>query len=93
MATQNRKKRTIRKTQQRVAGTVSMERRVQQQVARAGRAPPKKGFRGSMQAGARPYSAPPMPAQQRAKPGPESQIHPPPIDEARYHRVFVIIAV
>jgi hypothetical protein len=54
-------------------------------VARSDRAHPAAEFRGSMQAGARPYPEPPLPAQHKAKPGRESQIDPRPMYDAPYY--------
>jgi len=54
-----------------------LQRRIQRQVARSDRHHPPKELKGSMQAGARHYPEPPLPAQHRAKPGHESRIDPP----------------
>jgi NAD(P)-dependent dehydrogenase (short-subunit alcohol dehydrogenase family) len=41
---------------------------------------------GAMQAGARPYPAPPFPKQHQAKPGLESRLDPPPMYDAPYYK-------
>jgi NAD(P)-dependent dehydrogenase (short-subunit alcohol dehydrogenase family) len=63
-----------------------LQRRIQRQVADNDRKHPAKEFRGSMQAGARAYPEPPLPAQHKAKPGHESQIDPLPMYLAPYYR-------
>jgi NAD(P)-dependent dehydrogenase (short-subunit alcohol dehydrogenase family) len=63
------------------------ERRVQQQVDDE-----EKSFAGkakgeqSMQAGARPYPAPPFPEQHQIKPGIEADLNPPPMYDAPYYK-------
>jgi NAD(P)-dependent dehydrogenase (short-subunit alcohol dehydrogenase family) len=70
----------------RTSGSVTqLQRRIQRQVARNDRQHPAKEFHGSMQAGARAYPEPPLPAQHKAKPGHESQIDPPPMYDAPYY--------
>jgi len=70
----------------RASGRVTqLQRRIQRQVARSDRQHPSREFQGSMQAGARPYPEPPLPAQHKAKPGRESQIDPLPMYEAPYY--------
>ena len=70
----------------RTSGRVTqLQRRIQRQVARSDRQHPAKKFHGSMQAGARAYPEPPLPAQHKAKPGRESQIDPPPMYDAPYY--------
>ena len=58
------------------AQVAAEQRRIQRQVARSDRQHPAKEFQGSMQAGARAYPEPPLPAQHKSKPGLESQIRP-----------------
>jgi NAD(P)-dependent dehydrogenase (short-subunit alcohol dehydrogenase family) len=63
-----------------------LQRRIQHQVARSDRAHPAVEFKGSMQAGARAYPEPPLPAQHKAKPARESQIDPRPMYDAPYYQ-------
>jgi NAD(P)-dependent dehydrogenase (short-subunit alcohol dehydrogenase family) len=63
-----------------------LQRRIQRQVARSDRRHPPKELKGSMQAGARRYPEPPLPAQHRAKPGHEAQIDPSPMYGAPYYQ-------
>jgi NAD(P)-dependent dehydrogenase (short-subunit alcohol dehydrogenase family) len=70
----------------RTSGHVTqLQRRIQRQVARSDRQHPAKELQGSMQAGARIYPEPPLPAQHKAKPGHESQLDPPPMYDAPYY--------
>jgi NAD(P)-dependent dehydrogenase (short-subunit alcohol dehydrogenase family) len=64
---------------------VQLQRRIQRQVARSDRQHPAKEFRGAMQAGARVYPEPPLPAQHKGKPGNESQIEPQPLYDAPFY--------
>src|ERR1700751_1713562 len=78
--------RAARSGRGRTSGRVTqLQRRIQRQVARSDRRHPAKEFQGSMQAGARAYPEPPLPAQHKAKPGHESQIDPPPMYDAPYY--------
>jgi NAD(P)-dependent dehydrogenase (short-subunit alcohol dehydrogenase family) len=78
--------RAARSGRGRTSGRVTqLQRRIQRQVARSDRQHPAKEFQGSMQAGARAYPAPPLPAQHKAKPGHESQIDPLPMYDAPYY--------
>jgi NAD(P)-dependent dehydrogenase (short-subunit alcohol dehydrogenase family) len=67
-------------------GTVALQRRIQRHVAQADRANPEKPVKGAMQAGARKYPSPPMPAKHEAKPGNERDIRPQPMYDAPYYR-------
>lgn len=78
--------RTTRAARGRTSGGVTrLQRRIQREVARSDRRHPAKEFEGAMQAGARAYPQPPLPAQHKAKPGHESEINPPPMYEAPYY--------
>jgi NAD(P)-dependent dehydrogenase (short-subunit alcohol dehydrogenase family) len=61
------------------------QRAIQKQVARADKKHPKKEVNQAMQAGARPYPAPPFPRQHQAKPGSEATLHPPPLYDAPFY--------
>ncbi len=64
---------------------VQEQRRIQAQVAEADRrAPEEKSF--AMQAGARRYPEPPMPAQHQAKPGSEADLELKPLYDAPYYK-------
>jgi len=69
-----------------VRGIARLQRRIQRQVARSDRRHPPKELKRSMQAGARHYPEPPLPAQHRAKPGQESHIDPAPMYDAPYYQ-------
>lgn len=71
---------------QRVAATVEQQRRIQDQVAQADRARPKKTSAGAMQAGARLYPVPPFPKQHQAKPGSEAGLDPAPMYDAPFYK-------
>ena len=65
----------------------AQERAMQNQIDRKeGKARPKAWGGGAMQAGARPYPAPPLPAQHLAKPGPEHDLELAPMYDAPYYR-------
>lgn len=72
--------------------TASAQRRVRQQVRRAERRRGRPGDKPAdkpgeaMQAGARPYPAPPFPRQHQPKPGLESRLDPPPMYDAPYYQ-------
>lgn len=61
------------------------QRAIQNQVARADKKRPKKEINEAMQAGARPYPAPPFPRQHQAKPGSEKTLDPPPLYDAPFY--------
>jgi len=61
------------------------QRRVAKQVARADKKHPKKKATQPMQAGARPYPAPPFPKQHQRKPGSEAALDPAPLYDAPYY--------
>ena len=67
-------------------GTAAVQRRIQRQVARNDRRHTPNELKSAMQAGARRYPEPPLPAQHRAKPGHEAQIEPAPMYDAPYYR-------
>jgi len=62
------------------------QRTIQKQVRQADKAHPKRKPEDAMQAGARPYPAPPFPKQHQRKPGSEAQLNPPPMYDAPYYR-------
>jgi hypothetical protein len=65
----------------------AQERVIQNQIDRKeGKARPKARAGGAMQAGARPYPAPPLPAQHLAKPGRERDLELAPMYDAPYYR-------
>ena len=66
-------------------GVVGLQRSIQQEVARRERAHPPREFTGAMQAGARAYPTQ-LPAQHKAKPGREAELHPAPMYEAPFYR-------
>jgi NAD(P)-dependent dehydrogenase (short-subunit alcohol dehydrogenase family) len=74
-----------------VGDTVSRQREIQEEVkradasAKAGKGKDKEEGK-AMQAGARRYPEPPMPAQHQAKPGSEAAVEPPPMYDAPYYR-------
>jgi NAD(P)-dependent dehydrogenase (short-subunit alcohol dehydrogenase family) len=61
------------------------QRAIQKQVARADKKRPKEEVNRAMQAGARPYPAPPFPRQHQPKPGSESTLNPPPLYDAPFY--------
>jgi len=61
------------------------QRAIQKQVARADKKRPKKETNQAMQAGARPYPAPPFPRQHQPKPGSEKTLDPPPLYDAPFY--------
>jgi hypothetical protein len=78
--------RAARSGRGRTSGRVTqLQRRIQRQMPRSDRQHPAKEFQGSMQAGARAYPEPPLPAQHKAKPSHESQIDPLPMYDAPYY--------
>ena len=58
------------------------QRAIQKQVAKADKTRPRMENDRAMQAGARPYPAPPFPRQHQPKPGSESKLNPPPLYDA-----------
>ena len=66
------------------AKTARKHRRLQRRITRADRARGKEKVEGAMQAGARPYPAPPFPKQHQAKPGQEHKLNPPPLYDAPF---------
>jgi NAD(P)-dependent dehydrogenase (short-subunit alcohol dehydrogenase family) len=64
---------------------VRRQRAIQKQVARADKIHPKKEVNRAMQAGARPYPAPPFPRQHQPKPGSEATLKPPPLYDAPFY--------
>jgi NAD(P)-dependent dehydrogenase (short-subunit alcohol dehydrogenase family) len=68
------------------SGRSALQRTIQREVARNDLLHPDKEFRGAMQAGARRYPVPPLPAQHKPKPGHESEITPAPLYDAPYYR-------
>jgi NAD(P)-dependent dehydrogenase (short-subunit alcohol dehydrogenase family) len=70
-----------------VKRTVTQQRRIQQQVARADRRSGRaRESSRAMQAGARLYPQPPFPRQHQVKPGIEAQLNPPPMYDAPFYR-------
>ena len=61
------------------------QRRIQEQVAKADKARPKKKPKQAMQGGARTFPAPPFPRQHQSKPGSESDLDPPPMYDAPFY--------
>jgi NAD(P)-dependent dehydrogenase (short-subunit alcohol dehydrogenase family) len=78
-----------RKTQPSTRGaskrTVSQQRSIQKQVARADASGRGGGSDRAMQAGARVYPEPPFPRQHQAKPGSEAALKPPPMYDAPFY--------
>ena len=69
--------------------TVERQRKVQREIAQSDRKKParaKGDTGGAMQAGARRYPEPPMPAQHQAKPGREADLDPAPMYDAPFYR-------
>ncbi len=62
------------------------QRKIQHQVAKADARHPKLEPRKAMQAGARPYPAPPFPRQHQSKPGLEAKLNPAPLYDAPFYR-------
>ena len=67
---------------------LASERRIQREVdAEAPSfAKPSDGGASAMQAGARPYPAPPFPPQHQIKPGAEADLNPPPLYDAPFYK-------
>jgi NAD(P)-dependent dehydrogenase (short-subunit alcohol dehydrogenase family) len=65
---------------------LASERRVQAQVDAEEKSFAKPDEDAAMQAGARPYPAPPFPEQHQQKPGIESQLNPPPMYDAPFYK-------
>ncbi|MEX2264792.1 MAG: SDR family oxidoreductase [Bryobacteraceae bacterium] len=61
------------------------QRRIQEQVRRTDKKRPKKKTTEAMQAGARPYPAPPFPRQHQSKPGSEADLRPAPLYDAPFY--------
>jgi hypothetical protein len=61
------------------------QRAIQKQIARADEIHPKAEMKRAMQAGARPYPAPPFPRQHQKKPGIEKALNPPPLYDAPFY--------
>jgi hypothetical protein len=61
------------------------QRKIQQQVAKADARHPKLEPQKAMQAGARPYPAPPFPRQHQNKPGLEAKLNPAPLYDAPFY--------
>jgi len=61
------------------------QRAIQKQVAKADKTRPKRENNRAMQAGARPYPAPPFPRQHQPKPGSEARLNPPPFYDAPFY--------
>jgi NAD(P)-dependent dehydrogenase (short-subunit alcohol dehydrogenase family) len=61
------------------------QRAIQKQVASADKKRPKRKANRAMQAGARPYPAPPFPRQHQPKPGSEAKLNPPPLYDAPFY--------
>jgi hypothetical protein len=70
----------------RTSRVVALQRRIQQQVARADRLHPVREPKGAMQAGARRYPEPPMPRQHQSKSGREAKLTPQPLFDAPFYR-------
>ena len=70
--------------------TVETQRKIQREIAQADKGKQAEAKSGkkpkAMQAGARRYPEPPMPAQHQAKPGRESKVKPAPMFDAPYYR-------
>jgi NAD(P)-dependent dehydrogenase (short-subunit alcohol dehydrogenase family) len=73
-------------TKQSPRRTVSQQRRIQKQVARADARGGQRESKRAMQAGARTYPRPPFPKQHQSKPGSEAQLNPPPMYDAPFYR-------
>jgi len=70
-------------------GTVERQRKIQREVARSDAAKKSNGSgrkTSAMQAGARRYPEPPLPAQHQAKPGHEADLDPAPMYDAPFYR-------
>jgi NAD(P)-dependent dehydrogenase (short-subunit alcohol dehydrogenase family) len=65
--------------------TPRRQRKIQEEVAKTDRNHPKLEPRRAMQAGARPYPAPPFPRQHQRKPGLEAKLTPPPLYDAPFY--------
>jgi NAD(P)-dependent dehydrogenase (short-subunit alcohol dehydrogenase family) len=65
--------------------TVTRQREIQDEVAKADKLHPKKKADGAMQAGARTYPEPPFPKQHQPKPGEEAALDPAPMYDAPYY--------
>ncbi len=65
---------------------IARQRRIQKQAGEADRQHAKKQGGSAMQAGARPYPAPPLPKQHQVKPGKERKLDPPPMYDAPYYK-------
>src|SRR4051812_11994330 len=66
--------------------TAAKQRKVQRQVDHADQSSKPPKAEGAMQAGARPYPAPPFPAQHQAKPGAERTLTPAPMYDAPFYK-------
>ena len=65
---------------------VSLQRKIQRQVALADSAHPASESKHAPQTGARRYPVPPFPRQHKSKPGLEASIYPQPLFDAPYYR-------
>jgi len=61
------------------------QRKIQEHIARADKKRPKEEIKQAMQAGARPYPAPPFPRQHQSKPGSEAELRPAPFCDAPFY--------
>lgn len=68
-----------------IASTVAAQRDIQAQVADADAGGPSKP-KGAVQAGARRYPEPPLPAQHQSKPGVEADLDPAPMYDAPFYK-------
>jgi NAD(P)-dependent dehydrogenase (short-subunit alcohol dehydrogenase family) len=67
------------------AETAARQRKIQEEVAQADEASKGEGKGGAMQAGARRYPEPPLPAQHQPKPGDEARLDPAPMYDAPFY--------
>ncbi|HWA42873.1 MAG TPA: SDR family oxidoreductase [Hypericibacter adhaerens] len=73
-------------SRERAEQTAKEQREIQQQIDRIEDSPPPEKAGGAMQAGARPYPAPPFPKQHQWKPGEEALLSPAPMYDAPYYK-------
>jgi NAD(P)-dependent dehydrogenase (short-subunit alcohol dehydrogenase family) len=75
-----------RQAQDQSEAAVRQQRKIQKEVAQADKAAGEEKSFGAMQAGARKYPEPPMPAQHQAKPGQESDLELQPMYDAPFYK-------
>jgi NAD(P)-dependent dehydrogenase (short-subunit alcohol dehydrogenase family) len=74
----------VKKSPDRTTG--GRQKKIQKEVAAADDRHPKLKSNGAMQAGARPYPAPPFPKQHQSKPGSEARLNPAPLCDAPFYQ-------